>query len=69
MTALALVDHEGRVLEDFNPTTPSGELLVDQPPIESLDVVAAREAARQSTTVKEAQLTCLPNSNIESRHG
>jgi hypothetical protein len=55
MTALALVDHEGRVLEDFNPTTPSGELSVDQPPIESLDVVAAREAEKQSTKVKEAK--------------
>lgn len=49
MTALALVDHEGRVLEDFKPTSPSGELSVDQPPIESLDVVAQREADKQST--------------------
>ena len=48
MSALALVDHEGRVLTTDKPTTPSNvveEHKEDLP----LHVIAAREAERQST--------------------
>ncbi len=44
MSKLALVDHEGRVLVDTKPTTPSPEV-EDEP----IWVTAAREAERQST--------------------
>lgn len=49
MTALALVDHEGRVLVDHKPTTSSGELPVERPQSEPMHVVAAREAEKAST--------------------
>ena len=50
MSKLALVDHEGRLMVDYKPTTPSPE--VEEEPIH---VRAARSAAKQSTKVKETK--------------
>lgn len=47
MSPLALVDNEGRVLVDYKPTTPSPEVEVSEDI--PLHVIAAREAAKQST--------------------
>ena len=51
MLKLALVDHEGRVLMDTKPTTPSQVETSEEP----LWLIAAREAARQSTNIKETK--------------
>jgi hypothetical protein len=44
---LALVDHEGRPMEDYTPATPSAEVEVKEP---TLDEIAERAAQQQSTT-------------------
>ena len=49
MTALALVDHEGRPLGEYKRPTPTEELPGDLPANEPFHVKAAREAAKQST--------------------
>ena len=48
MSALALVDHEGRVLTTDKPTTPSNKVEEHKEDL-PLHVIAAREAERQST--------------------
>jgi hypothetical protein len=51
MSKLALVDHEGRLLVDCKPATPTPEVCVEETSLEDLHVIAAREAAKQSTKV------------------
>ena len=53
MTALALVDHEGRVF-GVTPTIPVPQ--VEKPPEDlPLHIVAEREHAKQSTKIKETK--------------
>lgn len=47
MSRLALVDHEGRVLVDSKPTTPSQVETVEEP----LCTIAARQHAKDSTQI------------------